>query len=384
MKAVIAINQFGQIGGSFTVNMYTAKILSELGFDIIYVTVTGAANPNKVKELLNIQIPFSKTYTLFSRNIPFLGIYQRHLLWISLLRAIKHEEPHLVWLDTDLYKLVVKNRKFKLIEYIHFPYQIWLETRDYFSKYSNKFWKTYFLGYIALRKITGRDNPFKWADEVFTNSSWTAGMIEKLYGSAPKVLYPPVKVDTFLSKEEIKRDNSAIMIGRISPEKRYEEVIKAISLTNMKPKLRIVGGLIPTNKAYMLAIKNLAEKLNVKLEININAKHEQIKELLLKSKILIHSTREEHFGIAVVEGMAAGCVPIVHKSGGPYYDIIDKGKYGLYYDNIKELAQKIDFILQNEYAWKKMSELARSRSKMFDEENFKKIITLTLYKLGLI
>lgn len=385
MKAIIAISQSGQIGGSLTVNMHVAKILSELDFDVIYATVTGTINPYAIKKLLDIQIPPSKTYTLFPRTIPFLGIYQRHLLWISLLKAIKHEKPDLVWIDTDLYRFLPKtNKKFKLIEYIHFPHQNWLETKDYFSKYSSKFWKIYFLGYMMLRKITERDNPFKWADEVFTNSSWTAKIIKKLYDHEPQVLYPPVKVNMFSSEYEAKRDNSIIMIGRISPEKRYEEVIKAISLTNTKPTLRIAGGLIPANKTYMITIKNLAQKLNVKLDINTNVKREQIKKLLLTSKILIHATREEHFGIAVVEGMAAGCVPIVHKSGGPYYDIIDKGNYGLYYDNVEELAQKIDLVLQDDSLWKKMSETAKTRSRIFDEQVFKENLISTFHKLKLI
>ena len=68
-----------------------------------------------------------------------------------------------------------------------------------------------------------------------------------------------------------------------------------------------------------------------------------------------------HFGIAVVEGMAAGCPVIVHKSGCPYEDIIDRGYYGLVYQTIEELAEKIDKLMQPE-SWKYYHNLSLKRA----------------------
>jgi len=44
----------------------------------------------------------------------------------------------------------------------------------------------------------------------------------------------------------------------------------------------------------------------------------------------------EHFRIVVVETIAAGYLPIVHKSPGPI-EIIENGRYSLGYNKISEL-----------------------------------------------
>ena len=45
-------------------------------------------------------------------------------------------------------------------------------------------------------------------------------------------------------------------------------------------------------------------------------------DIFSQAKVAIHTMRNEHFGIAVVELMAAGIVTIAHKSAGPLFDII--------------------------------------------------------------
>ena len=42
----------------------------------------------------------------------------------------------------------------------------------------------------------------------------------------------------------------------------------------------------------------------------------------MSSSIGVHTMWNEHFGIGVVEYMAAGLIPIAHNSGGPQMDIV--------------------------------------------------------------
>ena len=41
-----------------------------------------------------------------------------------------------------------------------------------------------------------------------------------------------------------------------------------------------------------------------------------------RSKVAIHTMKDEHFGISVVEMMSAGLITVAHDSAGPKEDII--------------------------------------------------------------
>jgi alpha-1,2-mannosyltransferase len=47
------------------------------------------------------------------------------------------------------------------------------------------------------------------------------------------------------------------------------------------------------------------------------------------AKVGIHTMKQEHFGISIVEMMAAGLVTIAHASAGPLQDIIGGCRTGI-------------------------------------------------------
>ena len=63
---------------------------------------------------------------------------------------------------------------------------------------------------------------------------------------------------------------------------------------------------------------------SVHFEINLSI--EKVIDIMAQAKVGIHTMKNEHFGIAIVEMMAAGVITIAHESGGPLRDIIQKGK----------------------------------------------------------
>ena len=50
----------------------------------------------------------------------------------------------------------------------------------------------------------------------------------------------------------------------------------------------------------------------------VDASYEQVKRELSRASVGIRTMIDEHFGICIVEYMAAGAVPVAHASGGGY------------------------------------------------------------------
>ena len=71
-------------------------------------------------------------------------------------------------------------------------------------------------------------------------------------------------------------------------------------------------------------LKKMAIDLNLKDSVRFVVN--QPRDVLLKhfrtAKVGLHTMKQEHFGIAIVEMMSAGLVTIAHASGGPLQDII--------------------------------------------------------------
>jgi glycosyltransferase involved in cell wall biosynthesis len=406
MNVVVAHHLWGRVGGGELLNAYVVKALLESGHKVAIASTFGF-NKEDYKRWFGVDLGQVRTYTLLPKMLPFLGIYQRLGLYVPLQRAVKKLKADVVFIDCELYKPITKLKRkisFKILEYIHFPFHaLRLEKGEvpreyeiafkrylsdvtkYHIKYERGMWKYYFKLWLRLYEAIARDNPFEVADVVMANSSYIGKLVKMLWGDVPIILHPPVKVEDFhphgttLFQE---RDNSIVMIGRISPEKRIEDVIDAIALSETNPKLKVVGGLIPANISYMRILERRAKEKNVKLKFYVNAPRKELVKIATSSKVFVHSTIGEHFGIAVVEGMAAGCPVIVHKSGGPYEDIIERGEYGLYYTSIKELAEKIDQLVTSEKLWKSYHEKSLMRASIFGERSFKRKFLEIVERVG--
>jgi len=82
--------------------------------------------------------------------------------------------------------------------------------------------------------------------------------------------------------------------------------------------------------------------------------------------------------------VAAGCVPVVPKAGGPWFDILDReqGKYGYAYSNLREAAEKINLLMNNERLRTEISRRAFERAKHFDRSIFEKKIVDVIHKVA--
>lgn len=382
-------------GGAEIVKLHVAEFFNKKGWRVV---LAGLAENNFVK----IQNLFSsdrvrgiEKYYLLKYFPPIFGLYQPLIGFKAVEKAIEKLKPSIVFVDYEGSRRIERLWKkigFKLIKYIHFPQSIHLFLKKtpervpakyfedlvgYFKKYrSSLFWKVYLSFFVMLLEKMLSENPVE-CDLLLTNSTYIGELVKSLYGAHPIILYPPVEVDIFEQhawRSFHERDNAIVMLGRISPEKNYEEVINAVSLTNSKPVVRIIGSLNRPGKTYLDRVVRRAREKRVNLELYPNMPRKILAEILGRSKIFVHATRGEHFGIAVVEAMASGLPVIVHRSGGQYYDIIGQDVYGLSYKKEDELAEHIDLIFSNESVWNKYSQSSKKRARDFSKESFEKML----------
>lgn len=248
------------------------------------------------------------------------------------------------------------------ISYIHYPF-----VPDNFMKRFNTLKKLYFIPYtIPFNKFILKFCNDQNKKLVMANSNYTSKAIFKLMKISSKILYPPVS--TIYKNDNINenRKNIVSTVSRFSSGKHLEIIIQIAKNTNKNIKYYIMGGWHNDEIIYKLMKEIKNNNLNDRVKIIINPSRKQIIDILTKSKIYLHTMENEHFGISIIEGMSAGCIPVVHNSGGPKEFIPEY----LRYKNIEEACNIIENSIN---IWslnyvKKTIENANN----FNEENFKK------------
>jgi glycosyltransferase involved in cell wall biosynthesis len=169
-------------------------------------------------------------------------------------------------------------------------------------------------------------------------SQYSALWTERYWGVKSAVLYPPV----VLPDGHGPKADAIVGLGRIDPWKDQHELIAAFT-RHVAPRAPgwefvIVGGLSgqADHRAYFADLQERARGFPVRFVVN--ASPEAVRAELSRAKVFWHGMgigaacravphRAEHFGIAVVEAMGAGCVPVVADRGGPA-EVVRDGQCG--------------------------------------------------------
>ncbi|HEX9239627.1 MAG TPA: glycosyltransferase, partial [Candidatus Bathyarchaeia archaeon] len=102
----------------------------------------------------------------------------------------------------------------------------------------------------------------------------------------------------------------------------------------------------------------------------------KVKDVLGRAMAYVHCAENEHFGITIVEAMAAGCVPIVHDSGGPREIVtID---VGFRWSDLSTAARQITTLSENDHLRRRFSAASSARAKRFRPEAFESEIARVL------
>lgn len=225
-----------------------------------------------------------------------------------------------------------------------------------------------------------------------SNSRYVEQLLWKNLGIKSIVLHPPVeskkifKITNFLRKHHnlnLQR-NVAVTICRIE-RGRMLEVIPHLA-SRIKNIIFIIEGYV-TDHIVLRRLHYLVKKYNLSNVVIVeNPSRREILEILSRGSVYIHTTPNETFGISIVEAMAAGLIPLVHRSGGPWIDILGKrdGVYGFSYLDLDEAVEILNAITLMSYK-ERMDLITRLRARalQFDVEVFEERVARILSTLKL-
>lgn len=361
-------------------------------------------------------VPLRKRHLLDPSRYPRLTmVCQAIASVIVAVEALDGLVPQ-VWIDTTGWAFpypLIRMLGSHVIAYVHYPtissdMLLRVKNREAAFNNSNSLASSGIFSYLKLvyyhifAFIYGFCGGF--ANVCMVNSSWTKSHIEDIWwmhGGTESIalVYPPCDTEDLRKLDLDKRLKTitVLSIAQFRPEKNHEIQLQALAHARnaarhmqdaelaelvMQTKLILAGG-CRGDKDYERVdmLKHKAKELGLDdscVEFCINVPFSDLRTMLGNAIAGIHSMRDEHFGISVVEYMAAGAIPIAHASGGPQTDIVkpepvdgEMQETGYLCDSVEQYSRALTEVLRMDtHARLAMSGAARRRSSRFSDERF--------------
>jgi D-inositol-3-phosphate glycosyltransferase len=154
-----------------------------------------------------------------------------------------------------------------------------------------------------------------------------------------KKITPGIDRSLFAPDLSTKRKNIFLSIGRIQQQKGQRVTIDFLNnfrkVENDFVCYFIGGPSGNSGKEYLVELKEQVVELNLETHVKFleNLPQTKIKELLNESKLLIHTSQFETFGLVAIEANSMG-VPVLSTNSGSFPEIIFSGVNGYLADNL--------------------------------------------------
>tara|TARA_Y200000002_G_scaffold340961_1_gene311838 strand:- start:561 stop:1694 length:1134 start_codon:yes stop_codon:yes gene_type:complete len=202
-----------------------------------------------------------------------------------------------------------------------------------------------------------------------------------------KQIKPGVDSELFSPDQSTNRENIFLSIGRIQQQKGQLKTLKFLnSFKEIETdfKCYFVGG--PSGSSgeeYLLELKKIVKDLSLDSYVKFlgNLPQVDITNLLNRSKLLIHTSQYETFGLVAIEANSMG-VPVLTTNTGSMKEIIVNNKNGylvkdLFDSNVNTFVKEL---LLNDKKFEEISEYCLEKSKEYDWSNTTKELE-KLYKI---
>ena len=374
MKANVVHGDFNPCGGAERLSLVTMQSLSERGMDFDLTTLK---SPN-----------ISKLVNSFGKNLVFVLKKADKINVINILEELREQQHLGEHKENYNYDITINTNgdaapyyrssfsKDNAITYCHFPstqYHIAFENSEYLrtdlgmTEWTNATIskREGYGGYeddnniketelqISRKKYYfeiikyGYQNLMK-NSLVVTNSEFSCRAIVNIFRlDDVRILSPPIDIETFHNTalitngyNEIK--DTILVISRIAPHKKIENAIKLAKIlkdNNIGKGMKIVGNLYQYFFDYYSGLQQMVLQLDLTdyISFEINVSLDKLLSIMRDSSIYFHPMVGEHFGMSVIEAMAAGLITVVPKEGGASEFVPQQYQY----DTIKRAAEII-------------------------------------------
>ncbi len=204
------------------------------------------------------------------------------------------------------------------------------------------------------------------------NSDWTAAKIKTSLGIDAETLYPPVARPSAPPEWSARRPGFVTM-GRFSPEKDYERVIRILARVRAYASdvtLTVVGTVDRASRAYYNRLTSLAASLGGGdwITFRHDLSRDEVRGLIAANRYGIHGMREEHFGMAPAEMVAGGMIVWVPNGGGQVEIVGDAPL--LRYDSEEQAAEQIARVISDAPEQRRLLAHLAQQSERFGTERF--------------
>ncbi|HEX5892853.1 MAG TPA: glycosyltransferase [Nitrososphaeraceae archaeon] len=355
MKANVIHGDFNPCGGAERLSLTTMQALLERGIDFDLTTL-------KSPDITKLENSYGKNLVSVMKNIKKINV-------INIIEELRKQQQQQQQQEKDHedynYDITINTNgdaapyyhpsfsKDNVITYCHFPstkYHIESENIEYLktdlgmTERSNNFSEINDHKYInnpknykTILQFSRRKEYFEilkygyWNlmknSTVITNSEFSRREIVNALGlDNIYILSPPIDIETFrnvalMTNEDDETNDIILVISRIAPHKKIENAIKLAKIlkdNNIGKGMKIVGNLYYYFFDFYSEIKQMVLDLGLTdyITFEINASLEKLLSIIRQSRVYFHPMIGEHFGMAVLEAMAAGLIPVVPNQGG--------------------------------------------------------------------
>jgi len=362
LRIIVIHPHLDALGGSEVLTSILVRELQSMGHELVVVTRARRTDlfPNG-----------SRLRYLYFREVSSTEdpVFDRIRSVLSTIHyGFLRYEPDvvLVMIQEPVYALVSKLLRPSLgvAMYIHFPFEEELTTDKVRV-------------FLEMYRFPGRyEGLFGVADLHMTNSAYTARALHANFRIESNIVYPAILWDYYEEEPELTEvpGPDIISVGRFVPHKRFDVLIRVfrdvIKREVPQAELTVVGIPDPRYGEYYEEVKRLAESTRDVILIDRPLKPGEMIELYRHARVYVHMRVGEHFGMAPLEAMSQGAVPVVPRQSG-FAEVVKHCISGYTYGSDEECCSYVvDLLKRGRNSFYKVRRRAYVRSLFFMPDRF--------------